>query len=79
MRDVSRQAEIGILVDRTRDEARNVGLGAKDLREGVGKGRRRLDGAKMYLADVVTGKTKNALARMSHQKKKGGEDRKGMG
>ena len=72
VRDVTRQAEIGILVDRTWDEARNVGLGAKDLREGVGKGRRRLDGAKMYLADVVTGQTKNILARISHEKRKGG-------
>ena len=70
LRDVTRQAEIGILVDRTRDEARNVGFGAKDLWEGVGKGRRRLDGTKVNLADVVTLKTKNVLARMSYDKKK---------
>ena len=79
MRDVTRQAEIGVLVDRTWDKARNVGLGAKDLREGVGKGRRRLDGAKMYLADVVTGKTKNVLARMSHEMKKGEKTEKVWG
>jgi len=77
---VTRQAEVGILVDRTWDEAGNVGLGPKDLWEGVGKGRRRLDGGKVYLADVVTIKTKNVLARMSHdQKKKGGKTEKVWG
>ena len=78
LRDVTRQAEIGILVDRTRDEARNVGFGAKDLWEGVGKGWRRLDGTKVNLADIVTWKTKNVVARMSNDKIRGG-DRKGMG
>jgi hypothetical protein len=54
VRDVTRQAEIGTLVDRTWDEARNVGLGAKDLWEGVGKGRRRLDGTKVNLANDLS-------------------------
>lgn len=52
--DVARQAEVGILVDRAWDEGGNVGLCAEDLREGVGKGRRRLNGAKVYLANVIT-------------------------
>ena len=78
VRDVTRQAEIGILVDRTWDETGNVRFGTKDLWEGVGKGRRRLDGAKVNLADVVTKKTKDVLARMSRPKK-AGQNRKGMG
>jgi hypothetical protein len=73
VRHVTRQAEIRILVDRTWDEAGNVGLGAKDLWEGVGKGRRSLDGGKVYLADVVTRKTKNVPAGMSQDKKRGTE------
>ena len=66
--DVTRQAKIWILVDRTWNEARNVGLGAKDLWERIGKGRRRLDGAKVNLADVVTKKTKDVPLRMRQQK-----------
>lgn len=69
VRDVTRQAKIGVLIDRTWDEARNIGLGAKDLWERIGKGRRRLDGTKVNLADVVTKKTKDVLARMRRQKK----------
>jgi hypothetical protein len=64
VRDVARQAEIRILVDRTWNQARDVGLCTENLREGVGKGRRGLDRAKVYLADVVTEQTKNILVKM---------------
>lgn len=52
--DVSRQAEIWILVDGTRDETWNVGLRAEDVREGIGEGWSGLDGSKMYFPDVIT-------------------------
>ena len=47
------QAEVGVLVDRARDQARDVRLGAEDLGERVGEGRRGLNRDKVPLADVV--------------------------
>ena len=52
--DVARQPEVRVLVDRARDEARDVGDGAEDLGEGVGEGGRGLDGREVDLADVVS-------------------------
>ena len=52
--DVARKTEVRILVYRTWDKAWNVGLCAEDLRERIGKGRRRLNRAEVYLADVIT-------------------------
>ena len=54
--DVACETEVRVLVDRARDEARDVGCSAKDVREGVGEGGRGLDGGKVDLADVVTDK-----------------------
>jgi len=51
---VACQAEVGVLVDRAGDEARDVGFCPEDLGEGVREGRRGLDGAEVDLADVVT-------------------------
>ena len=68
VRDVARQAKIRILVYRARDQAGDVGLCAEDLREGVGKGRRGLDRAKVYLADVVTDQIRRILAEISQNK-----------
>lgn len=50
---LARQAEVRVLVDGAGDQARDVGLVAKDLRERVGEGRGRLDRDKVPLADVV--------------------------
>ena len=36
--DVACETEVRVLVDRARDEARDVGCSAKDVREGVGEG-----------------------------------------
>jgi hypothetical protein len=66
--NVAREAEVGILVNRTWDEGRNVRFRAEDLREGIGKGWRCLNGAKMYLANVITDR-KDGPSR----KKDGGE------
>lgn len=52
--DVSRQSEVGVLVDRTGNKARNVAHFTKYLGEGVGERRCGLDGNKMYLANVVS-------------------------
>lgn len=51
--DVAREAEVRVLVDRARDEARDVRSGAEDVGEGVGEGGRGLDGREVDLADVV--------------------------
>lgn len=52
-RHFAREPEVGILVDRAGDEARDVGLGAEDLGERVGEGRGGLNRDKVPLADVV--------------------------
>ena len=52
--DVARQPEVRVLVDRTWDEAGDVGLRAEDLREGVGERWCGLDGREVDLADVVS-------------------------
>lgn len=57
--DVTRQTEIWILVDRARDQARNVGHGAENLREGIGEGWCRLDRREVNLADVISAHDKN--------------------
>lgn len=51
--DVSRQAEIRVLVYRAWDEARNVALRAEDVWERVGEGRCSLDRGKVNFTDVV--------------------------
>ena len=56
MRYVTSKAEIRVLVDSTRDKARDIRLGAKDLRERVGERWCSLNRAEVYLSDVVPGK-----------------------
>jgi hypothetical protein len=58
--DVSRQSEVGVLVDGARNKAGDVAHFAKDLGEGVGKRGCCLDGTKVYLADVVSDETKTS-------------------
>lgn len=53
LRDVAREPEVGVLVDRAGDQAGDVRRRAEDLREGVGEGGRGLDGGEVDLADVV--------------------------
>lgn len=53
LRDLARQPEVRVLVDRARDQGWDVGIGAKDLRERVGKGGCSLDRDKVPLANVV--------------------------
>jgi hypothetical protein len=52
--NVARKAEIRVLVDCTRDKTRDVGLDSKNLWEGVGKRWSGLNGAKVYLSNVIT-------------------------
>ena len=52
-RDVSREAEVRILVDRAWDEAWDVRLGAEDLGEGVREGWRGLDGREVDFPNVI--------------------------
>ena len=63
LRALARQAEVRVLVDRARDQAGDVGLVAKDLRERVGEGRRCLDRDKVPLADVVAARGRGASVR----------------
>jgi hypothetical protein len=51
--NVACQTEIRILVDRTGDQARDVGHGAENLRERVGEGWCCLDRCEVDLADVI--------------------------
>lgn len=53
LRDVAREAEVRVLVDRAGDEARDVRGRAENVREGVGERRGGLDGGEVDLADVV--------------------------
>ena len=50
----SRETEVRILVDSTRDQTGNVGFGAEDLRERRGERGRGLNRNKVPFADVVT-------------------------
>jgi len=52
--DITRETEVGVLVNRTRDETRNVGGRSKDMRKRVGEGRGSLDCCKVDLADIIT-------------------------
>lgn len=60
LRDVSRQSEVGVLVDRAGNKARDVAHFAKDLGKGVGERRCSLDRNKMNLADVVSDETETS-------------------
>lgn len=55
--DVSRQPEVGVLVDRAGNKAGDVARFAKDLGERVGERGCSLDGTKVDLADVVSDET----------------------
>ena len=52
-RDVAREAEVRILINRAGNERGDVGRGAEDLGEGIGEGRRSLDGDEVDFANVV--------------------------
>lgn len=52
--DITRETEVGILVDRTRDETRNVGGRSKYMRKRVGEGRGSLNCCKVDLANIIT-------------------------
>ena len=51
--DITRETEVGVLIDRTRDETRNVGGRSKDMRKRVGEGRGSLDCCKVDLANII--------------------------
>lgn len=53
--NITRQPEVGVLVDSAGDQARNVGSSAKDLRERIREGWRGLDRCEVDFADIVTG------------------------
>jgi hypothetical protein len=53
LRDVTRQPEVRVLVDRARDQARHARVRAEDVRERVRERRRGLDRGEVDLADVV--------------------------
>ena len=53
--DVAREAEVRVLVDRARDEARHGAVCAEYLREGVREGGRGLDGGEVHFADIRAG------------------------
>lgn len=52
--DVARQSEVRVLIDGAWNEAADVAHFAKDLGEGVGERGCSLDGAEVYLANVVS-------------------------
>ena len=54
--DVAGETEVRVLVDCAGNEARDVGLRAEDLEEGVGEGGCGLNCGEVDLADVVAGK-----------------------
>lgn len=58
LRDVACQSEVGVLVDRTWNKARNVGHVAKYMGEGAGERGCGLDGTEMNLPDAVSDETK---------------------
>lgn len=60
--DVSRQSEVGVLVDGAGDEAGDVARFAKDLGKGVGEGGCGLDGTKVYLANVVSNERRSHVS-----------------
>jgi len=55
--DVSCQSEVGVLVDGAGNKAGDVARFTKDLGERVGERGCSLDGAKVYLANVVSDET----------------------
>lgn len=64
-RHFPRQTEIGILINGTRNQARNIRFGAKDLRERIGEGRCGLDRYERPFPDVVFELEAESLLRLS--------------
>lgn len=53
LRNIARQPEVRVLIDRTGNEAGDVGGCSEDLGEGVGEGGRGLDGGEVDFAYIV--------------------------